>query len=400
MNLSLGGSSAEHELASLSPSLPRPPAISVSERLARWDRARQLLKAQGLDALLINAGASLRYFTGLSWGPTERLVALLLPVDGDPVMVCPAFEEGSLKASLSVPVQALLWEEDQRPEQVLAGHLKAHGWLNLGLDPQLAFSCADHLRLAHPDLHLRNAASVIDGCRGIKSAGELACLSYAKQLTLEVHRHAARILRAGISTTEVKRFIDAAHRALGADNGSTFCAVQFGIATAYPHGVPGEQYLALNELVLIDTGCQIEGYHSDITRTYVFGEATAEQKHLWAVEKAAQAAAFAAVKPGVLCEAIDAAARAVLESHGLGPNYRLPGLPHRTGHGVGLSIHEGPYLVRGDTTPLAPGMCFSNEPMIVVPDRFGIRLEDHLYVTADGAAWFTEPQHALNAPFG
>ena len=182
--------------------------------------------------------------------------------------------------------------------------------------------------------------------------------------------------------------------------GSTFCAVQFGRATAFPHGLPGDQRLEENQLVLVDTGCTVDGYHSDITRTYAFGRIDDEVRATWDLEHEAQAAAFAAVHPGETCEAIDAAARRVLERGGLGPNYRLPGLPHRTGHGIGLAIHEPAYLVRGDITPLAPGMCFSNEPMIVVPDRFGIRLEDHFHVTDTGAAWFTEPQPSIDRPFG
>ena len=198
----------------------------------------------------------------------------------------------------------------------------------------------------------------------------------------------------------MKRFLDTAHRALGADNGNSFCAVQFARATAYPHGLPGDQTLREGDLVLIDTGCLVQGYNADITRTYVFGEPTGEQRRIWDIEHAAQGAAFDAVRPGVPCETIDNVARAVLEKHSLGPNYALPGLPHRTGHGIGLSIHEPPYLVRGDKTPLAPGMCFSNEPMIVLPDDFGIRLEDHFYVTEDGAAWFTQPSPSIDAPFG
>jgi len=220
----------------------------------------------------------------------------------------------------------------------------------------------------------------------------------AKAMTLEVHRRAARILAPGIRASTVKRFIDDAHRALGAA-GSTFCAVQFGTATAYPHGLPGDQQLDEGALVLIDIGCTVDGYHSDITRTYAFGRVADDIRALWDLEKEAQAAAFDAVEPGAPCESVDAAARRVLERAGLGPDYRLPGLPHRTGHGIGLAIHEPAYLVRGDRTPLAPGMCFSNEPMIVVPERFGIRLEDHMYVTETGAAWFTEPQHSLDRPF-
>jgi Xaa-Pro dipeptidase len=218
-------------------------------------------------------------------------------------------------------------------------------------------------------------------------------------MTLTVHAHAARILTPGIRASTVRRFIDDAHRAIGAA-GSTFCAVQFGRATAFPHGLPGDQVLEEDQLVLVDTGCLVDGYHSDLTRTYAFGTVGDDIRATWALEAEAQAAAFAAVRPGAPAESVDAAARAVLERGGLGPDYRLPGLPHRTGHGIGLAIHEPAYLVRGDRTPLAPGMCFSNEPMIVVPDRYGIRLEDHFHVTDTGAAWFTPPQPSIDRPFG
>jgi Xaa-Pro dipeptidase len=395
----IGGSTAEAELAQLRPWPDPAPAIGADERAARAAKARTLMAEIGAEALIIGAGASLRYFTGVGWNPTERLVALLLTRDGDAVMICPRFELGSLQASLGVEAELALWEEHESPYGLAAQVLAERGARSLAIDPALPFAAYDGLRRAAPDLEIFNGAPVVDGCRMIKSPAELALMSQAKAMTLEVNRRAARILREGITTTEVRRFIDQAHRALGADNGSSFCAVQFGLASAYPHGLPGEQRLARGEIVLIDTGCQVQGYNSDITRTYVFGEASPEQRRVWEVEKAAQAAAFAAVKPGVACEAIDAAARAVLAQAGFGPDYQLPGLPHRTGHGIGLSIHEAPYLVRGDTTPLAPGMCFSDEPMIVIPDAFGIRLEDHFHVTETGAAWFTEPQPSLDEPF-
>ncbi|HZZ30391.1 MAG TPA: Xaa-Pro peptidase family protein [Phenylobacterium sp.] len=399
MSSGIGGSTAEAELAALGP-WPKPaPVIAAQERLVRLARAQALMAEIGADALIVGAGPSLRYFTGVGWNPTERLVAMILPREGAPTMVCPRFERGSLEASLGVETPIALWEEHESPYALAVQVLSEAGAKTLAIDPALPFFAFDGLRLAAPNLHTMNGAPVIDGCRMIKSPAELALMSQAKAMTLEVHRRAARILKAGITTTAVRRFIDQAHRALGADDGSSFCAVQFGHASAYPHGLPGEQQLADGDLVLIDTGCKVQGYNSDITRTYVFGTPSPDHRRVWEIEKQAQAAAFAAVKPGVPCEEIDAVARQVLEAAGFGPGYNLPGLPHRTGHGIGLSIHEAPYLVRGDRTPLAPGMCFSNEPMIVIPETFGVRLEDHFYVTAHGAAWFTEPQPSLDQPF-
>lgn len=390
----IGGSTPQAELAALSQWTDTAPAISPEEYRDRIRLARNLTEGLGADALIVNAGPSLRYFTGVSWNPTERLVALVLPVSGSPSVICPTFERGSLEAELALPFDLRLWEEDENPACLVADALPPGA--TLAVDPLLPFHYSERLRGL--GLTLTNAAPVIDSSRMHKTSAELALMAQAKAMTLEVHRRAARILTPGITASEVKRFIDDAHRALGA-SGSFFCAVQFGRATAFPHGLPGDQRLEDDQLVLIDTGCTIQGYHSDITRTYAFGRVNQEVRDLWDLEKAAQAAAFAAVAPGALCEDIDHAARRVLESGGLGPDYRLPGLPHRTGHGIGLSIHEPAYLVRGDTTILQPGMCFSNEPMIVVPDRFGIRLEDHFHVTDTGAAWFTEPQASIDRPF-
>jgi len=400
MTSGIGGSTAEAELAALGPWPEPAPAISAAERIERLAKGQALVGEIGADAIIVGAGASLRYFTGVGWNATERLVAMMLPREGAPAMICPRFELGSLQASLGVEAEIALWEEHESPYALAAQVLGGMEAKTLAIDPALPYFAFDGLRLAVPGVAQVNGTPVIDGCRMIKSPAELALMSQAKAMTLEVHRRAARILREGITTTAVRRFIDQAHRALGADDGSSFCAVQFGVASAYPHGLPGEQTLARGDIVLIDTGCRVQGYNSDITRTYVFGAASPEQRRVWDVEKRAQAAAFAAVKPGVPCEEIDAVARKVLAEAGFSPDYELPGLPHRTGHGIGLSIHEAPYLVRGDKTPLEPGMCFSNEPMIVMPDTFGVRLEDHFHVTESGAAWFTEPQPSLDEPFG
>lgn len=391
--MTIGGSTVERELAALAPWAERAPAITLAERRQRLARVRAYMEAMGAQALLVNAGTSLRYFAGVPWGATERLVAMLVRRDGEPIMICPRFELGSLTADMAFAADMRLWEEDEDPFALVADALD--GVTTLAIDPALPFQMAERLRRAAPNVALVDGAPAIDVCRMRKSPAEIALMQQAKAMTLAVHHAAARILEPGITTGAVKRFIDQAHRALGAA-GSSFCIVQFGHATAFPHGLPGEQALEEGQLVLIDTGCTVEGYHSDITRTYAFGRVSDDEQAIWSLEKEAQAAAFAAAALGVPCEQVDAAARMVLEKAGLGPDYRLPGLPHRTGHGIGLSIHEPAYLVRGDRTPLDVGMCFSNEPMIVVADRFGIRLEDHFYMTESGPRWFTEPQRAID----
>lgn len=373
--------------------------ISADEHGQRIEQARALMRRLGVDALLVTAGASLRYFTGVAWAASERLVALLVTRVGKPVLVCPAFEEGSLDAVLRIEVDKRLWEEHENPHARVAQAMRERGASTLALDPAAALAIhtglARHLRAAA----ITDATVLIDGCRMCKSPAELALMQQACDMTLFVQRLAAGIAHEGITTGQLVRFIDEAHRALGADDGSTFCIVQFGHATAYPHGIPGVQQLRDGDLVLIDTGCTVHGYHSDITRTWIHGRASDLQQRIWALEKEAQQAAFEAVRPGVACEDVDAAARKALAAAGLGPDYQLPGLPHRTGHGCGLAIHEAPYVVRGNRTALATGMCASNEPMIVVPGQFGVRLEDHFHVTADGAQWFTAPSPAIDIPF-
>ncbi|HJO66334.1 MAG TPA: Xaa-Pro peptidase family protein, partial [Sphingomonas sanguinis] len=267
----IGGSTAERELASLSPWANPAPVITAQERARRMDRARELTAQMGADALLIGAGASLRYFTGVAWGATERLVAMLLPIKGDPIFICPAFELGSFEASLSIPATDIrLWEEDESPSALVADAL--NGAKTLAIDPALAFLFVDRIRQAAPGVSLVSGAAVVDGCRSIKSPAEIALMSQAMDITLEVHRRAARILHEGIRASEVIRFIDQAHRALGASTGNYFCAVQFGRSTAFPHGLPQDDVLRDGDLVLVDTGTLIDGYHSDITRTYAFGE--------------------------------------------------------------------------------------------------------------------------------
>ena len=391
--MSIGSSTAAVELERLTAWAEPAPGITIDERLTRLNKARRLTRDMGADAVLIGAGASLRYFAGLPWGASERLIGLLLPVTGAPILICPYFERGSVEADMQIACDYRLWQEDESPHALIGQAMRDWGASRLAVDPAMSFEMVHRLG-RETGLELSAASAVINGCRMYKSAAEIALMQQAKSMTLTVHRCVAHMLYEGITTAEVTNFIEAAHRRLGA-GGNSFCIVQFGRGTAYPHGLPGVQSLRENDLVLVDTGCYVEGYTSDITRTYSFGVPSDEQRRIWDIEKEAQAAAFAAVEVGAACEVPDYAARAVLERHGLGPDYALPGTPHRTGHGIGLSIHEPAYLVRGDKTLLAPGMCFSNEPMIVVPDRFGVRLEDHMYVTETGARWFTEPQESI-----
>jgi Xaa-Pro dipeptidase len=375
-----------------------PPSIGPDQFGRRIDAARSLLRARGADALIVNAGDSLRYFCGVPWSATERLVALAIPVSGEPWILCPRFETGSLADCLRLPLPVLTWEEDEPPAAIMLTSLEAGQ--RVVLDPDMSLRFASILRATRPDLVFLDDVPVIDTLRTAKEPAEIALIRYAMGLTLAAHEAVFAFLRPGTRASEVRRFADQAHRDLGARDGTTFCAVQFGHATAFPHGIQEDQILGENDLVLVDMGCRIDGYHADITRTYAFGTPEPEQARIWAIEKEAQLAAFAAARPGAPCRAVDDAARAVLVRHGLGPAYRLPGLPHRTGHGVGLSVHETPYLVRGNETPLRPGHCASIEPMIVVPDRFGIRLEDHFHVTEEGPRWFTEPAASFERPFG
>jgi len=375
-------------------SVPAP--IGVTERQGRLAALRRGMAAAGVETMLLGSTSSLRYFTGLDWYASERLVGAMVHASGGLDYIMPRFELEKIEGLISLPGDILTWEEDESPWRLVADRIGAAG--RLAVDERMALAMYRSLRAEIDDARLADAAPLIHALRSRKSPTEIALMRHAKAITIEVHRRAHTQLRAGQRASEVVRFIDDQHRALGG-SGSSFCIVSFGEDTSLPHGGEGDRALAPGDVVLIDTGTRIDGYSSDITRTYVFGEAGPEVRRVWEAEKRAQAAAFEAARPGAPCEAVDAAARRSLEADGFGPGYRLPGLPHRTGHGIGLDIHEGPYLVKGDTTPLATGMCFSNEPMIVVPGRFGVRLEDHFHMTDAGPEWFTRPQHSLNEPF-
>ncbi len=373
-----------------------PAPIGLAERQQRLGALRASMDAAGLAAVLLGSTKSLRYFTGLVWSPSERFTGTIVHATGDLEYVCPGFEHSKVSGSLGVPGDIVTWKEEDSPYALIASRLKPGA--SIGLDDQVATFVYLALARALSPARIADAGPLIGALRSRKSPAEIALMTRAKAITLEVQRRAWKSLVPGVKTSEVARFIDSEHRALGG-SGNTFCIVSFGADSALPHGGESDRALREGDVVLIDTGCHIDGYNSDITRTYVFGEPTSHLREIWQLEKEAQAAAFAAAALGAPCESVDAAARAVIAGAGLGPDYRLPGLPHRTGHGIGLDIHEAPNLVRGDRTALAPGMCFSNEPMIVVPEAFGVRLEDHFHMTETGARWFTPPSHSLDAPF-
>jgi Xaa-Pro dipeptidase len=400
MTIGVGGSSFEAELAKLSNRLDGVPPIGVDELQLRVAKAQALMRAQGVQALYLDTSTNLAYFTGIGLKLTERLHGAIIPAEGEIAYLSPAFEEPKTRAYLRFGDDIRCWEEHEDPTALVIETVRSKGYESgtLAIDPATPFFTVDGLRRAGNSFGFSNAASITAACRQVKSPAEIALMQKAMDITMEVHRAAARALQPGVTTTEVKAFLDQAHLRLGISMPSG--GVQFGEATAYPHGVPYPQTLAEGDMVLIDMGGFVHGYRSDITRTFVFGEPTPRQREIWNLEQAAQLAAFQAARLGAPCEAVDAAARSVIEAAGFGPGYKVPGLPHRTGHGIGMDVHEEAYMVRGNTQPLVPGMCFSDEPMICIYGEFGVRLEDIIYMTEEGAHWFTQPCHSVDDPFG
>ncbi|WP_232831465.1 M24 family metallopeptidase [Pseudogemmobacter bohemicus] len=375
------------------------PGIGAGEYAARVTALQARMLATGVGAVWLDASSSLRYFLGHSLGLSERIHGALIPARGAPVHISPVFEEPKLRSLLREAGRVAVWEEDEDPYALIAAEVAglAGEGATLALDQATPWLFAAPL-LAAMEGRVVSAQPLISGLRQVKSAAEIAIIQTAMSASHQVQKAVWQGLRAGISTTVTCAFITAAHKAQGMS--PLFAAAQFGEATAYPHGVPEPQILADGDMVLIDLGATLHGYCSDITRTYVFGTPTPRQRALWGHEQAAHAAAFAAAQIGAPCEAVDAAARASLEAAGFGPGYRVPGLPHRTGHGLGMDIHEEPFIVKGNRTPLEPGMCFSVEPMLCLYGECGIRLEDIAFMTPEGPHWFCPPSVSLDRPFG
>ncbi len=375
--------------------------ITIEERADRQEKARRLMRENGLDAMLMAQGTSLRYFTGIRWEGGERLFAMVLPAKGGAFYVAPAFEEGRAREQIAEAPEGKMpdvrvWQEDESPYARVAQGLSDRGIGSgtVGLEETVKFVFSDALTKAAAGATFVSATPVTAGCRATKSPHEIALMRLASQVTLAAYEATYRSLKVGMTQHDVAEMVEAAHRQLGFDGGAD---VQVGEFSAFPHGSVTPQVIREGTIVLMDGGCSAEGYASDISRTYVLGKASDKMKQVFDIVHRAQSAALAAAKPGVQAGSVDAAARQVITDAGYGPDYKY--FTHRLGHGMGMDGHEWPYLVRGNKTLLQPDMTFSDEPGIYIRGEFGIRLEDDMHITENGAELFTPQSASLERPF-
>jgi Xaa-Pro dipeptidase len=374
--------------------------ITVEERKQRVAKAQRLMVENNIQALILDSGTSLVYYTNIRWGASERTMVAIIPAKGEVKYVCPAFEADRFRELLTIGSHVKTWEEHESPYKLIVDTLKEDGITggNVGIEEQLRFFIYDGIRKEAPGINFISGDPVTIPCRMIKSAAEIALMQKANDITLTAIKTAVAHLKEGMTNVELSSFISETQRKLGGN--PEFALVNIAAVAALPHGSIKPQHIKKGDIVLMDCGCSVHGYMSDMTRTVVFGAApTKRQREIWDLEKRAQAAGFAAAKLGAPCENVDIAARKVLTDAGFGPGYKLPGLPHRTGHGIGMDGHEWGNMVPGNRKLLEPGMCFSIEPMIVLPGEFGIRLEDCVYMTETGAKWFTQPSLSIDNPF-
>ncbi len=374
--------------------------ISTAERQGRLARAQGLMRRQGVSALLVEAGASMVYFTGVDWWRSERLTAAILPVEGEALVVTPFFEEPSIRETLAIPAEVRVWQEDEQPAALMAAFLRERKLDRgtLAVEETVRYFAVDHLQQALPELKVTSGAPIVRPCRLIKSAAEIDLLQLSNDIQVAAYRHVAPKIERGMGQDDIKGMLHAAVRALGGRGDDAL--VLIGESSAYPHGSNKPQRVADGEIILLDAGCTLQGYTSDISRTMVFGTPTPHQREVFAQVRHGQDTAMRAAQIGVPAGKVDDAVRAYYASLGYGPGYKLPGTPHRTGHGIGLDGHEPVNLVHGETTPLAVGMCFSNEPGIYIPGQFGVRIEDCFHITPEGPRFFTQPPTSLDQPFG
>ncbi len=389
-------------IASLTSMADQATPISNDERRARLDRARELMQKNRVDAVVLPGGTSLRYFTGLQWGISERLLALVLPAKGKPFLVTPHFEEARAMEQLEdgpigTGADILTWQEHESPYALVAKGLRDRGIGSgtIGAEETLRFMFADGIAHAAPALKIVSATPITAGCRTVKDHHEIALMRLACAATLRAYRAVYESLAEGMTQATVRDLISTAHRKLGFTGGAS---VQVGEYSALPHGSRTPQTIREGTIVMVDGGCTVEGYQSDLTRTFVLGKPSDKMKQVFDIVHSAQSAALAAARPGAECQSVDAAARKVIVDAGYGPDYTY--FSHRLGHGIGMDGHEWPYLVRGNTLAMERGMTFSDEPGIYIPGEFGVRLEDDMHITPSGAELLTPQSPSLEQPFG
>lgn len=392
-----GGPTAPQQFPNLA---ERAVPIGFEERAARIAKVQRLMRDAGIGALLVEPGSSLAYFTGISWWRSERMTAALIPADGQIMVVTPFFEAPSIRETLAVPAEIRTWNEDENPLKLVSGWLTERKLAArpVAIEETVRTFLVDGLRRVLPDAETVSGAAIVRACRMHKSPAEIALMKLASDITVAAFRHAAPRIERGMTPQDIGKMIQSATTMLGGSSEPPL--VLLGEASAYPHGSGKPQAVRDGEVVLIDGGCSVHGYVSDISRSFVFGEPTKAQREVWAQVHHGQEIALEAARIGAAAGSVDDKVRAWYSSLGYGPGYKLPGLSHRTGHGIGMDGHEPVNLVHGETQPLEAGMCFSNEPGIYIPGRFGIRLEDCFHMTADGPKWFSVPPPSIDDPFG
>lgn len=374
--------------------------ISVQERLARVEKAQRLMRAQGLGAVLLEPGSAMLYFTGIRWRRSERLTAVVIPAEGDIGVVTPYFEEPSVRESMTFGGDVRTWHEHEDPFARVISIMEDCGVAGkpIGLEETVRYFVVEGLKAASAHVEVGSARPVTVGCRMFKSVHELTLMHKANEVTLAAYNHVWNTLEAGMTPSDINALMRSAQGALGGSGVWTMALLAE--ASAYPHGTNQPQTLSEGDIVLMDCGCNVHGYQSDISRTFVFGEANAHQKEVWQTVRRGQQIAFETAQLGTPAGAVDDKVRAYYERLGYGPGYKTPGLSHRTGHGIGMDGHERVNFVHGEQTKLAPGMCFSNEPGIYIFGEFGVRLEDCIYMTESGPEWFTVPPSTIDEPIG